>query len=180
MGRRVLQPAIFGIAVLSFVLPFAEVACVAQDGELGARTTLPEPAGGDGEFRTYKGYQLLRGQPVPDEVKEVGDEADVDIDRIRIGAEPFAVVAFAAGLAGVASSLLSPRRRRGRDGVACGAVGLLSLATLGLAPVIRSTGAYVVRWAPGYWICITLFLAATWVSYEEHRRRAPPAPPARE
>lgn len=170
MRWRPIQPAIFGLVVLSFLLPFAHVSCTTDSGD--ARTGTPE-LGFDGDEPPWelRGYQLAFGREVDEDTAE---GLDVDPQDFRGGAEPFAVLALAAAVGGVGAAFLPRARARASTGLAAGAAGLLSLAVLGIAPVMGTHGLMRVSWRFGYWVCLVLFAAATAVSYREHRDARPP------
>lgn len=167
MRWRPIQPAIFGLAALSFLLPFAHVSCstdqAAQSGPIA------EDLGEGSE--ELKGYELVVGRDLQPEVAEgfAIEEGDV-----HVGGEPFAVVAFAAALAGVGAVFVPQARRRAVGGLVAGAIGLLSLIVLGLSPVQRTFGLLEVSWKLGYWVCLALFALATAVAYLEQRDERPP------
>ena len=166
--RRGIQPAIFGVAVLSFLLPFANVSCGSEGEGLPAPVDETNPTEGRAEL---KGYQLVIGRDVSDAFDELTDSLEMGDPQVRVGADPMAAIALLAGLAGLGISLLAPSRRRARHAIACGAAGTAAIAILGVAPAVGATGLFGVSWDYGYWTCLALFLGATWVSYEEHRRR---------
>jgi hypothetical protein len=166
---RPIQPAIFGLAVLSFLLPFANVSCSTSGN---ARTGASE-LGFDADEPPWevKGYQLAFGREIDEDTAE---GLDIDPQDLKGGAEPFAVLALAAAAAGVGAGFLSRARSRASTGLASGAAGLLALAVLGIAPVMGTHGLLRVSWTFGYWVCLVLFAAATAVSYLEHRDARPP------
>ena len=170
MRWRAIQPAVFGLAVLSFLLPFANVSCatdpdIAQSGSpvLGASDDEP-PA-------EFKGYELVVGRNIDPEVAE---GFAIDQEDVKFGGEPFAVLALAAGAGGLGATFLSRSRSRAAAGIVAGSAGLLSLVVLGLVPVIGTYGLLQVSWRVGYWVCLVLFAAATAFSYLEHRDARPP------
>lgn len=193
MGRRALQPAIFGIAALSFLLPFANVSCA---GEAPDESTLAEAPDELAEGADLAGYEMVIGADPGEDFEKALEAFAIEEGTVNVGAEPFAAVALGAALAGLTLSLLAPPARRARHALVCAVVGTAALGVLGLAPVLASLGLFRVSWKPGYWVCLVLFLGATWVAYEESRfsespgdgagsrlpprpgpSRAPPAPP---
>lgn len=178
MRWRPVQPGIFGLAALSFLLPFANVSC-STDPDIGQTgTPIIGSQKDDGPFE-LKGYELAAGRGLDGEVAEAAEGFAITRDDVRFGGEPFAVLALAAAVAGVGVGSVSGPRARAVGGVVAGATGLLCVVVLGLAPVLRTYGVLRVSWTFGYWVCLTLFAAATAVSYLEHRDARPP-PYARE
>lgn len=175
MGLRALQPAMFGLAALSFLLPFAHVSCA------GESDTYVDPDAVTEAERTtdLHGYDLVVGGDPEEHFPDLVAESEMQDSDVRFGAEPFAGLALAAAVGGAAVSLVAPWPRRPLAGVVAGAAGILSLILLGLAPALRSLGLIRVEWRAGYWTCLALFVAATAVSYLEHQRipRPPPRGP---
>lgn len=174
MGLRAVQPALFGIVVLTFALPFSQVSCSTQpEGFAGSAPGAEAPAA------ELRGYELLVGGTAED-VDAPITELEPEGDEIRFGAEPFALLALVAAFAGVGFSLFARPERRALSGVVAGAAGVVSVGILGLAPVIRSFGGIRVAWKLGYWVCLAAFVVATAASWLEHRRvsRPPYGPPS--
>ncbi|HYP23439.1 MAG TPA: hypothetical protein VEV43_07695 [Actinomycetota bacterium] len=167
MRWRAIQPAIFGLAALSFMLPFAHVSCSTdQPAQSGP---LVEDFGRGSE--ELKGYELVVGRDLQ---REVAAGFAIEEGDVHVGGEPFAVVAFGAAVAGVGAVFVPQARRRAVTGLVAGAIGVLSLIVLGLAPVQRTFGLLEVSWKLGYWVCLTLFALATTVAYLEQRDARPP------
>lgn len=174
MGLRAVQPSIFGLAVLSFLLPFAHVSCASETETFAAQ----EAADLGDRTADLKGYELVTGGDMEKHFPGVAEGFAIEDADIRFGAEPFAVLALAAAAGGAAASILGPWHRRSIAGLIAGAAGILSVVALGLAPALRSLGLARVDWRLGYWTCLGLFVAATAISYLEYRRipRPPPRP----
>ena len=173
MRWRAIQPAVFGLAVLSFLLPFANVSC-ATDPDIGQTGTPIIGSETDEGPAELKGYELAAGRGLDGELAEAAEGFAIRRDDVRFGGEPFAVLALAAALAGVGAAFVSSARTRTTVGLVAGTTGSLSVVVLGLAPVLRTYGVLRVSWTFGYWVCLALFAGATAFSYLEHRAARPP------
>ncbi|HEV2756861.1 MAG TPA: hypothetical protein VG318_13925 [Actinomycetota bacterium] len=177
MTRRT-QPALFGLAALCFLLPFADVSCgpFSQSEESFAdelQIELPD----EGDRLPFKGYELVVGKRLPDEARNAAELVELDGSAHHFASEPFAVVALAAALAGLGLSLLLPPARRAVGGLVAALSGIGALALLGLSPIVRVLGIFRVTWRVGYWACLALFAAAAAVSFLGLRRGTRPQAP---
>lgn len=181
MRLRALQPSMFGIAALCFLLPFVELSCGPEATFEGA---LPEVE----EARTARiearGYELVLGKPLATDVEDVAEGFRLDPSIFRIVPEPFAVVALGASLAGLGSSLLASPGRRALCGIICGVTGAGALVLLAVAPVTRAFGAIRFSWQVGYALCLLAFVAASAAAIAAragasgaHSPRGPAPPP---
>ena len=150
------RAAPFGIILLCFLLPFADVSCSEERSFDSAE-----------EVVSLTGVHLVVGseQRFP---ASVGDpfgleESNTDLgsaEEARTPPESFAVLAFVAALVGFALSFRGDRW--GSLGpVIAGVIGFVSTALLGMSPTLRALGLVDVRLRVGYWLTLALFVAAT-------------------
>jgi hypothetical protein len=167
----------FAAIALCFLLPFFAVSC----------------QGTGGRVATLSGYQLATGEkPVyvlePEIAREVGFGVPPPVDRRP---EWLAIVALGAAAIGFMTSLF---RDRGRPVVILAAlVGVTSLTALGMTlntledflgePLEGiDPRLFDVRFQPGYWFSLALFLGAgllqtwKWTRPELSQQRRPPDP----
>lgn len=172
MPWRMAQPAIFGLAILSFLLPFANVSC---------GTDQPSPGGGLLDVEApdssveFKGYHFILGRAIPEDVES---GFAIEEGTVEFGTEAFALVAALAAVAGLGLSLRLTHRWRDNGGFVAAVVGVVSLIVLGVSPTLESSGGFRVTWKWGYWVALLLFACALGVSYVlQEQERTPPAPP---
>lgn len=166
MRWRAIQPAVFGVIALSFVLPFAQVSC----------STNPDPESNpeSRDKSDLAGYELVIGAQLEERFENTLEEFAVEEEQARLGADPFAVLAFGAALAGIGCAFLARERQRAVASLTVAGAGTLATIVLGLAPALRAYGTIRVVWKAGYWACLALFLAATAISYLAYRDARPP------
>lgn len=163
MRWRAIQPAVFGLAALSFLLPFANVSC--SDGRAEVS---PAPS------EEMQGYEIVVGTRMKEGLETLEEGFAIEDSDIKLGGDPFAVLTLGAALAGVGLSFLRrPRQRATATLVAAGA-GTTAAVLLGLTPMLRAYGVLTVEWKAGYWACLGLFVMATAVSYLAYRDARPP------
>jgi hypothetical protein len=143
--QRWFSPALFALAALAFLLPFATVSC-------------------DGAETTFTGVQLVTETVPPAGTIASGEFLD---DRIENDASKLAMSAFASAVLGFALAALG---RKGAGWLA--ASGLVSSVLLG-ANAFQPFGPTVVLHS-GYWLTLLLFLCAAVLhaSRALRRRRA--------
>lgn len=159
------QPALFGLAALCFLLPFADVSCgptTTNETSLVDELQLDVPD--EDERLAFRGYELVIGKHLPDDLARGAEALGLDGRAHHFASEPFAVLALVAAVAGAALSLLLPAGSRALGGLVAGLSGLACLLLLGISPIIRVLGAFRVTWRLGYWACLVLFAAGTAVS----------------
>ncbi len=136
---RGLSPALFGVALICFVLPFITVSCQ------GAR------------LMNVTGMQLVTGMAV----EQPGISAQRQVKRV--GPEILAVIAFVAGIAGLALGFL-PSTRRTLLSVIMAGTAVLALLLLKLKidndALRESSGLLQIDFAAGYWMAVIFYLAA--------------------
>lgn len=175
MRLRAVQPGLFGLAALCFLLPFAPVSCSSDQppGVLGS-----EIGSGEEDLEVeLQGYELAFGSVFDDVSEELREAFAAEYGDLRVAAEPFALIALGAALGGTGLSLFAPAAGRAGAGLAAGLAGAGALVVLGVAPVNRVFGAFRLTLRPGYWVCLVLFLAAAAVAVIDRRTRASPAYP---
>ncbi len=183
--RRWANPVVLGMALLSFLLPFATVSCGLPDGYGRAQS---------GGTTTYTGVQLV-----------VGGRPDVPADQLRPAAQrrpdrlppqPLLLGAVLAVLGGLVTALVVPLPRRRRALVAAlaatGALLLLAGQAMVIdllavrvraqsAPPAGKTARDFVGTAFGFWFTLLLLLGAVagnLIGLVWGRRATAPAPPA--
>lgn len=145
-SQRWLAPAVFGLAALAFLLPFATVSCNS------AQTT-------------FTGIQLVT-ETVPS--GGVTDNGQALGDRVEDSASQLAMAALASAVVGFILSVLGAHKGPGW----LAAAGLVSILLLG-AKALEPFGP-TIEFHPGYWLTLLLFLCASWLyaSRALRRRRA--------
>jgi hypothetical protein len=139
IAKRALSPALFGVVLVCFFLPFVDVSC--------QRTQVAE----------LTGLRLITGDTV--ERQHTAEQAGTP-DRVEHGGEPLAGFALLACLAGMALHLLSGRRREALlAGVAGVGFILLLLLKIKLDHEAQQTaeGLFRVHFRAGYWLALTAF-----------------------
>ena len=135
-AQRWLSPAVFALAVLAFLLPFATVSC-------------------DGAETSFTGMQLVTRTVPPGGPIEEAPDCNADIsDCVEERSSTFAEAAFAAALLGLALGIFGKRKGPGW----CATVGLLAVLGIGMQAV-EPLGPEVTFHA-GYWLALVLFLWA--------------------
>lgn len=134
-----LSPALFGIALICFLLPFVNLTC--QGSKVATLTGLQLVAGGKMEVPTMGGgkqYQKFKG-------------------------EPMALIAFLCGLAGVGLSFLKGKQNNGLTAVA-GVMGVIFLFILKSSiegEVLKNAAGMVqTDYAIGFYFVLLLYISA--------------------
>jgi hypothetical protein len=148
--RRQLGAVLFGLALLSFLLPFA---------------TIHEPQSDSAEsiesLVSFRGYELVIGKPFPETFQEfirgmaLGPPGD-----FHFASEPFAVLAALAALAGLGLSLRRASKGGRQDVMWASFAGVVAMLLLGLSPLMRLLGLLRVTYQPGYWLAFGFLIAA--------------------
>jgi hypothetical protein len=156
--RRWLGAVLFGLASLSFALPFANIHQLGSDSaESGA------------DLVRFRGYELVIGKPFPESFDQfVRDLVIGQPDDFHFASEPFAVVTALAALAGLGLSLRRTPRGR-QDAVWPALVGAVAMLLLGLSPLMRLLGLLRVTYQPGYWLAFVFLIAAGITSFARVR-----------
>lgn len=134
-----ISPALFGIALICFLLPFVNLTC--QGSKVSTLTGLQLVAGGKMEVPSMGGgkqYQKFKG-------------------------EPMALIAFLCGLAGVGLSFLTGKKNNGITAVA-GVMGVIFLFLLKSSiedGVLKNAGGMVqIDYAIGFYFVLMLYISA--------------------
>lgn len=171
-----ISPALFGIAVIAFFMPFVNVTCAGPSlSDLSAS-------------RDYKvvgltGFQLVTGTSLglPHIPQEVGEK----LGNGRIGAEPLAVATFALAFIGGLLSLSFKRSLAIAPAVAAGAgtVCLLLLKSKIDGDMLRyGRGMLEARYEAGFWLILAglvLALVASAFAFAGHDEDGRPKPARR-
>jgi hypothetical protein len=148
--RRHLGTALFGLALLSFLLPFARVHGPGLDSAENLEGLV-----------SFRGYDLVIGKPFPESFKEVIRGAALGpAEDFHFASEPFAVLAALAALAGLGLGLLRRTERAPRGALWAASAGAVAMLLLGLSPFMRLLGLFRVNYKPGYWLAFASFIAA--------------------
>lgn len=138
-----ISPALFGIALICFLLPFVNLTC--QGSKVASLTGLQLVAGGKMEVPTMGGgkqYQKFKG-------------------------EPMALIAFLCGLAGVGLSFLKGKKNNGITAVA-GVMGIIFLFILKSSmedEVLKNAGGMVqTDYAIGFYFVLLFYISAVSVN----------------
>lgn len=180
---RRFSPALFGIIVLCFLLPFLTVTCVDQ------------------EVLTLKGVDLVLGltPEMNPEFEEsfdsignddletgAGEGSDITVDESDADETDFnpvlsAIAALAAALVGLVLSFLYRDRRRTLSAAIAAGVVVLSLLYLRVEVKPESGGGGIVtlKYRFGYWIALLLGLLLLVVHGLDLRRKKPELPSVR-
>jgi len=151
-----LSPAVFGLAIICFFLPFTHISCsgervVTLTGvQLVTGTTIGDP---ETDFAQTNGGPLIR----PSDVKPQ-DREDEKIDP-----EPLAIFALCSAIAGLCLSFVRDKKWTIATAIA-GAVGLILLlllkAKIDNDVLKEGEGILQVEYALGFWLLLVLFLCA--------------------
>lgn len=136
-----ISPALFGLIVICFFLPFMNISCGGQ------------------KIVTLTGLQFVTGTSV-----EQQDPFSGKAKSEKIESEPLAVAVFLCALAGLALSFLHSRSGTILPAIAGGAGGgLLLLFKHGMDQKVlqEGEGLIQVQYEFGFWLMLMLFLAAT-------------------
>jgi hypothetical protein len=138
-GVKKLSPAIFGIALICFFLPFVNVSCQGQ------------------KVASYTGIQLVTGTTI-EEPSMFGQK------QVReVSGEPLAILAFLSGIAGLGLSFLKSKKSAIGPAVV-GIVGLISLLLLKSEmddDILREGGGMLqIEYTAGFWLTFVLYLSA--------------------
>jgi len=150
------QGGIFLLAGLCFLLPFVSLSCASEDVARGMEVEQVD--------QDLTGLQLVTGGPRREGLDGSGPlgRPDPDADEVfSIPAEPFAIIALVAALAGLALVLVRVTRTRLLGAAIAGAVGAGSLVLLALSPSLRALGLSEVTLLYGFWITLGTFGLAT-------------------
>jgi hypothetical protein len=146
------QGALFALAGLCFLLPFVSLSCSSEEAAEGM--------GMERVDQTRSGVQLVLGGS-----EREGFFPENAIDRpqpgaepeFKIPAEPFAGIALAAALVGLAFVFVRVTRTRLLGASIAGAVGAGSLLLLATSPTLRALGLTAVTLLYGFWIALGIF-----------------------
>lgn len=150
------QGALFALAGLCFLLPFVSLSCASEEAAEGMEINQ--------EDQRLTGLQLVRGGERREGFDGSGPmgQPDPDADEVfLIPAEPFAIVAFVAALAGLALVFVRVSRTRLLGASIAGAAGTGSLLLLATSPTLRVLGLSAVTLLYGFWITLGIFGLAT-------------------
>lgn len=153
MNTRRLSPALYGLAVAGFLLPWVNITC---GGQQVARFTGMEFVTGT----TIDSHDFITGEPI----------------REHLDSQPWAVVAIVLIATGLAAGLISGAVRTvATVGGVLG--GLAVVALLQLKSVIdglllkETDGAVVAHWSSGFWgLMLLLLLTVGWNAWSLWRR----------
>ena len=149
------QGALFALAGLCFLLPFASLSCASEEAAEGM-----ELEQGDQELT---GVELVRGGVEREGFNPANALGPADPDdnfEFRIPAEPFAGIAFLAALVGLSLVFVRVTRTRLLGASIAGAVGAVSLVMLAMSPSLEALGLSAVTLLFGFWIALGLFVLA--------------------
>jgi len=154
-ASRGAQGALFALAGICFLLPFASLSCASEEAAEGM-----EIEEGDQELT---GIQLVIGgveREGFDPASAVGPQDPNTDPEFSIPPEPFASIAFGAALVGLGFVFVRITRRRLMGASIAGAVGGVSLVLLATSPTLRALGLSAVTLLYGCWLALGLFVLA--------------------
>jgi len=138
-GLRKISPAIFGVALICFFLPFVNVSC------------------GGHKVASFTGIQLVTGTTI----KQPGTFEQKQTQRLK--GEPLAIFAFLSVIVGLGLSLLKTKKSPIVTAIigGIGAVMLLLLKSKMDNDVLKQTGGMVqLEYTIGFWLTFLLNLSA--------------------
>ena len=181
------QGGLFLLAGLCFLLPFVSLSCASEE--------IAEGMGAERVNQTLTGVQLVKGGDLRegfDPASAVTPPPEPAEPEFPITSEPFAGIALAAALVGLAFVFVRATRTRLIGASIAGAVGAGSLLLLATSPTLRALGLTAVTLLYGFWIALGIFglaaaahlvqlrIARPEIPAERHGsspQRPPPAPP---
>lgn len=150
------SPAVFGLAIICFFLPFTHISCSGQ------------------RFATLTGIQLVTGTTIGDSETDSaqsngypftrpGETISTDRKDEKIDPEPLAIFALCSAIAGLCLSFVKDKNWTIAAAVA-GGVGLIFLlllkAKIDNDVLKEGEGIVQVEYAFGFWLLLVLFLSA--------------------
>jgi len=139
-GAKKFSPAIFGLTLICFFLPFTDISCSGQ------------------KVATFTGIQLVTGTTI-EQPSMFGEKGQVQ----KVDAEPLAILAFFSAVVGLGLSFLRSRKSAIAPAIT-GGVGLITLLLLKSKidnDVLKEGGGMLqVEYGVGFWLTLILFLSA--------------------
>lgn len=140
-SAKKISPAVFGIIIVCFFLPFMDVSCSGQ------------------KFMTFSGIQMVTGTTIQ-KPGGFGQKSKIE----KIDGEPFAVATFVCVLAGLLVSFIKKRKSAILPAIASGAgvVTLLMLKNKIDGDILKDGGGMIqVSYVFGFWAILLLLIIST-------------------